>query len=50
MLDVCDLILEAWEDISDRSLARCWIKAGILPRGANSKLIGIRGKVKGKKH
>ncbi|PXF40328.1 hypothetical protein BWQ96_09984 [Gracilariopsis chorda] len=49
MLDVCDLFFEAWEDITETTLARCWIKADILPRGANNKLIRIHGKVKKEK-
>eukprot|EP00171_Calliarthron_tuberculosum_P003380 IDg3380t1 len=49
MLDVCDLIFEAWEDVSERTLARCWLKADILPRSTSNKLIGIHGKVKREK-
>ena len=49
MLGACDLILDAWEDVSERTLARCWIRADILPRGGNSKLISIHGKVKREK-
>ena len=49
MLDVCDLIYDAWEDVSERTVASSRIKADILPRCVVNNLIGIHGKVKREK-
>lgn len=46
MLDVCELLYEAWESISEKCIARCWLKADILPRDVQNKLTLLHGKVK----
>lgn len=50
VLDACDLVFDAWEDVSERTVARCWIKADIPWRCANSEMVGIHGKLKKEKN
>ena len=49
LLDVTEMVKQAWEEVFERKLARCWLKADILPRGMLFPLEQIHGKVKGKK-
>lgn len=32
MLDVADFVKQAWEGVSEKTIARCWIEVNILPR------------------
>lgn len=45
MSDVCEMIYEAWKDISEKTVARCWVKADILPRGVQAAPEATHGKV-----
>lgn len=44
LLDVSELIDEAWDSLTVRTIARCWIKADILPRFMHHELIFEHGK------
>ena len=44
MLDATELVGEAWEKISVATIARCWIKAKILPTEVQEALIMKHGK------
>ena len=39
MLDVTELLKYAWDDVTVRTVARCWGKANILPRGLQADLV-----------
>ena len=47
ILDACEMIHEAWNEVSETTVARCWMKADILPRGIQAALSAIHGKVTG---
>ena len=49
MLDVADLVKQAWEGVSEKTIARCWVKADILPRAVQGELQSVFGKVRGLK-
>ena len=44
MLDVTELLKDAWDDVTLRTVARCWGKANILPRGLQADLDNEHGK------
>ena len=43
MLDVTELLKDAWDDVTVRTVARCWRKANILPRGLQADLVNEHG-------
>ena len=45
MLDVSDILCTAWSKITVKTIARCWIKADILPREMHLLLRDEHGKV-----
>ena len=45
MLDVSELVARTWEKVSERTIARCWMKASILPVGVHAYLVNMHGKV-----
>ena len=49
MLDVADLVKQAWEGMSEKTIARCWIKADILPRAVQEELQSVFRNVRGLK-
>ena len=48
LLDTTEMVKQEWEDVSERTLVRCWLKAVILLREMHFPLEQINGKVKGK--
>ena len=50
MLDVAEMLENVWESVTERTIARCWIKSDILPKCVNGDLINKHGKVSGKKN
>ena len=45
MLDVSEIVARSWENVSERTIARCWIKAHILPMHRQADLVNAHGKV-----
>ena len=45
--DVCEMVHISWEAISEETIARCWLKCGILPSGHEAALTTDYGKVTG---
>ena len=39
MLHVTELLKDAWDDVTVRTVARCWEKANILPCGLQADLV-----------
>ncbi|PXF45097.1 Jerky protein-like [Gracilariopsis chorda] len=46
MLDVCELLKEAWHSNSEKTVARCWIKADIFRHSVQSIFIIVNDKMK----
>ncbi|PXF44775.1 hypothetical protein BWQ96_05445 [Gracilariopsis chorda] len=46
MQDVCKLLKDTWNSISEKTIAQCWTKADIFLRSIQSILIMLHGKVK----
>ena len=43
-LDVSELVSRTWKMVSESTIARCWIKTGILPVTAQAELVSMHGK------
>ena len=46
MLDVSEMVARKWGKVSERTIAKCWIKSRILPVHFQADLINIHGKVR----
>ena len=46
MLDVSEMVARTWGEVSERTIARCWIKSQILPVHFQADIINIHGKVR----
>lgn len=46
LLDVAEIVEEVWDSISKRMIARCWLKADILPLPMVDALTGEHGKTR----
>ena len=44
MLDITELLKDAWDDVTVRTVARCWGKDKTLPRGLQADLVNEHGK------
>lgn len=45
MLNVAQLVKQAWDEIPERTIARCWVKADILPHAVESTLEAQYGRM-----
>lgn len=46
MLDVANLAKQAWDGITQETIARCWVKANCLPVSTNASITAVHGKVR----
>lgn len=49
MLDVAEMLKDIWENVTEETIARYWIKSDSLPKSGNANLITMLGKVSMKK-
>ena len=44
MIDVTEILKDAWDDVTGRTVVRCWVQANILPRCLQADLVNEHGK------